>query len=206
MARLKHEKPHYGIAFECFNYARTLAMLPLAGKSASAVITLPTSDVERVMSMSADDFSRDVEERFEERLGRMTLDGERHAYPLVSVYANSFVSQRFALLGDAAVGMHPVTAHGFNFGLKGQGILADQIVNATSLGLDVGSDLVLGEYNRLHRAATWPLYHGTNLLVSLFTDERPRAKRLRQAVLHLGNSVRPFKNFVTRYLADAKRA
>ena len=206
VSRLQHEKPHHGIAFECFNYQRTLAMLPLPGNVASAVITLPTAEVDKVMAMSAADFSRDVETRFEGRLGAMKLDGKRHAYPLVAVYANSFVAKRFALLGDAAVGMHPVTAHGFNFGLKGQSILSEHIVKAASLGLDIGSGLVLSEYNRLHRAATFSLYHATNLLVGLFTDERPRAKKLRQAVLHLGNSVRPFKSFVTHYLADAKRA
>ena len=34
-------------------------------------------------------------------------------------YANTFVKHRFALIGDAAVGMHPVTAHGFNFRVIG---------------------------------------------------------------------------------------
>ena len=206
VARLEHEKPHGGIAYECFNYERTLAMLPLAGRVSSAVITLPTPEVDAVMSQSPAAFSKDVEARFEGRLGRMKLQGKRHAYPLVGVYANRFVVQRFALLGDAAVGMHPVTAHGFNFGLKGQAVLAEQIREALAVGLDIGSPSVLDAYNRRHRAATLPLYHGTNTLVGLFTDEHSGAKIMRRMMLHLGNNVRPFKSFVTRYLADAKSA
>src|SRR3546814_1177674 len=59
-------------------------------------------------------------ERFQQRLGAMRVAGPRCAYPLVGVYAKRFVAERFALIGDAAVGMHPVTAHGFNFGLRSE--------------------------------------------------------------------------------------
>ena len=54
----------------------------------------------------------------------MRLMGERHSYPLMAVHASSFFANRCALIGDAAVGMHPVTAHGFNLGLRGQATLA----------------------------------------------------------------------------------
>ena len=58
----------------------------------------------------------------------MTLEGETHVYPLVSAYAERFVAERFALVGDAAVGMHPVTAHGFNFGAQSQHRLARRLI------------------------------------------------------------------------------
>ena len=51
----------------------------------------------------------------------------------MTAYAARFVAQRFALLGDAAVGMHPTTAHGFNFGLLGQHALATAIRAARKL-------------------------------------------------------------------------
>ena len=36
---------------------------------------------------------------------------------------NKFFKKRLVLIGDAAVGMHPVTAQGFNLNLKGIEIL-----------------------------------------------------------------------------------
>ena len=53
----------------------------------------------------------------------MELVGKRYSYPMVTTYAKKFISDRFALIGDAAVGMHPVTAHGFNLGLNLQALL-----------------------------------------------------------------------------------
>jgi hypothetical protein len=47
----------------------------------------------------------------------MELTSTRHLYPLAATYARRFVGLRDALIGDSAVGMHPVTAHGFNLGL-----------------------------------------------------------------------------------------
>jgi ubiquinone biosynthesis UbiH/UbiF/VisC/COQ6 family hydroxylase len=203
VCRMKHKKPHNGIAHECFQYDRTLAVLPLKGNMSSVVITLPSSDADAVLKMPVSEFNRDVAARFDNRLGAMSQVGERHAYPLVAIYADKFTAARFALLGDAAVGMHPVTAHGYNFGLKGQALLSSRIIAARDAGLDIGSAAVLKEYSRRHRAATLPLYLATNALVSLYTDTRPRAKWMRRIALHLGNGLPPFKQFVTNYLSDA---
>ncbi|MGC4010503.1 MAG: hypothetical protein QM805_16830 [Pseudomonas sp.] len=58
---------------------------------------------------------------FEQRLGEMAQAGSRHACPLVAVYAERFAGRRSALIGDAAIGMHPITAHGFNIRPAGGG-------------------------------------------------------------------------------------
>ena len=46
-------------------------------------------------------------------LGAMKQISERYSYPLVGVYAQKFRSTRFALIGDAAVGMHPCNSAWF---------------------------------------------------------------------------------------------
>ena len=77
----------------------------------------------------------------------MKLLSKRHLYPLVGVFADRFVANRFALIGDAAVGMHPVTAHGFNLGLRGQNTLSLQIKFALKRKLDFGSLKILKDMN-----------------------------------------------------------
>ncbi|MFO1269021.1 MAG: hypothetical protein U1F67_21070 [Rubrivivax sp.] len=80
-------------------------------------------------------------------LGRITgAAGPRHHYPLVGVYAHRFTAPRFALIGDAAVGMHPVTAHGYNFGLYGVEVLARELAAARAAGRDIGDAAVLARY------------------------------------------------------------
>ena len=76
----------------------------------------------------------------------MTRISERHVYPLVGVYANRFHGPRFALVGDAAVGMHPVTAHGFNLGLTSVAHLAARLIPAHRAGRDPGASELLESY------------------------------------------------------------
>lgn len=80
--------------------------------------------MEPILAKDPEAFGRDITRRFGGRLGTMTLVSTRHAYPLVAVYPRKMVALRFACVGDAAVGMHPVNAHGFNFGPLGIDALA----------------------------------------------------------------------------------
>ena len=203
VCRMEHERPHDDIAYECFHYQQTLAVLPLGGNTSSIVITLPAAASQAIMNMDEAAFSRDIQDRFATRLGAMSLVGKRYSYPLVAVYANRFMATRFALIGDAAVGMHPVTAHGFNLGLRSQDTLAEEIRSALEQQIDIGAPQVLERYQRKHRLAALPLYLATNAIVKLYTDEILPAKILRSALLRLGNLVRPARLAIMRQLTES---
>lgn len=205
VGRMEHDLPHHHIAYECFHYDQTLAILPMNRKQSSIVITLPTDKAAEVMGMDEEEFNTDIEMRFENRLGTMRRIGKLHPYPLVAVYADKFYANRFALMGDAAVGMHPVTAHGFNFGLRGADTLAKEIKNALHLGLDIGANSVLEAYHTEHRRATHPIYLGTNALVWLYTNTHGPAKFLRSALLKVGNILPPVRSLITGQLTETPR-
>jgi len=205
VCRVENEKPHDEIAFECFQYGRTLAILPLSGNRSSVVITAPASQRNEIMDMDEDLFNLDLQQRFGDRLGGMKLISERFAYPLVGVHAKRFFATRFALIGDAAVGMHPVTAHGFNLGLSGAQILANEITSANSRGADIGASPALERYETRHMQSTRPMYHGTNEIVKLFTDDRLAPKVVRQVALRLVNNFPPIKRAIQSKLTAANR-
>jgi 2-polyprenyl-6-methoxyphenol hydroxylase-like FAD-dependent oxidoreductase len=96
--------------------------------------------------------------------------------------------------------MHPVTAHGFNCGLYGVESLTRAVRGARAAGRDIGSTAVLNRYQSEHRRATRPIYLGTNVLVSLFTDDQMPARFVRTAVLRLANRLPPLKAGITRQL------
>ena len=200
VCRMEHEKPHRDIAYECFNYGRTLAVLPLTGNQSSIVITAPTYRSNEILNMSDNQFSDDISYQFKHRLGRMKLVGERYPYPLIAVHADKFVSSRFALIGDAAVGMHPVTAHGFNLGIRGQDTLAKEIKSALAQGVDFSSLTVLENYQSKHRRVTYPLYLATNGIVRLYTNEILPARIMRKTILRLGNNIWPIKRAIMNQL------
>jgi ubiquinone biosynthesis UbiH/UbiF/VisC/COQ6 family hydroxylase len=202
VSRMQHEKVHEGIAYECFHYGQTLAVLPLGNHCSSIVVTAPMNKRDAIMGMSASEFGADIQQRFKDRYGRMTLASERFAYPLVGVYAKAFCAKRFALIGDAAVGMHPVTAHGYNLGLSGQEILAKEIINAASSGRDIGAAELLGRYQSRHRRAAAPMFHGTNEIVKFFTDDRAPARLARKVALRLANRIPPIKRVIQNKLTE----
>ena len=102
VCRMQHEQDHQQIAWEWFGYGQTLALLPLNGRQSSVVLTLPPREIERLQQLDDARFAREMEQRFERRLGAMQLVSSRHAYPLVGAYARRMVGNRCALLGDAA--------------------------------------------------------------------------------------------------------
>jgi ubiquinone biosynthesis UbiH/UbiF/VisC/COQ6 family hydroxylase len=204
VCRMEHEKPHNNIAYECFHYGQTLAVLPLTGNQSSIVITAPTYRSNEIMNMSEDQFSDDISHRFKYLFGKMKLVGERYPYPLIAVHADKFATTRFALIGDAAVGMHPVTAHGFNLGLRGQDTLAKEIKTALIRGYDIGNPMVLNNYQSKHQRVTKPLYLATNGIVRLYTNDGIPAKIMRKMILRLGNNVWPIKRAIMNQLTTIK--
>ncbi len=199
LCRIEHERPHQDQALECFHHGHTMAWLPLGAESpclSSLVLTLPTDQAEAQLSWNDAQWLAWVQQHSQDRLGALRLAGPRHHYPLVATYAHRFVAPRFALIGDAAVGMHPVTAHGYNLGLYGIETLARCLKGAA----DPGDAARLARYADEHRRASWPIYQGTNAVVRLFTDERPPARLLRQGVIALADRLPPLKSLITAQL------
>ena len=193
VCRMKHEKFHNNIAYEFFRYDQTQASLPYI-KNQSGIVTTASKDLtSKLMTMNNNQFSREMEKNFNNFFGKMKLSGKRYSYPMITTYSKKFISNRFALIGDAAVGMHPVTAHGFNLGLKSLEILSNQIKNSVKNKIDVGSFNVLKKYqSQLHRLAA-PLYLATNGIVSLYTSNILPAKVTRQFILRFVNTIKPVK-------------
>jgi 2-polyprenyl-6-methoxyphenol hydroxylase-like FAD-dependent oxidoreductase len=144
-------------------------------------------------------------QRFGNRLGQMTLASERFAYPLVAVYPERFFATRYAVIGDAAVGMHPVTAHGFNFGLRGQETLARLLTVACGRHDDIGSERLLGAYDAEHRLATRPLYLATNAVVGLYTSDSRPAQLLRRTLLRVASRTPPIASLLSALLMEEGR-
>jgi len=202
VCKMKHEKPHKNVAYECFHYGRTLAVLPMIGNYSSIVITISSDKADAIMNMDDQAFNQDIQSQFNSRLGSMMIAGDKYSYPLFASHASHFHANRFALIGDASVGMHPVTAHGFNLGLRGSKTLATVIKEAVSNKDDFTSEEILSKYNQKHQRTTRPLYYGTNLLVDLYNSEKLSAKAIRRLALRFGNNFWPVKKLIMGQLTE----
>jgi ubiquinone biosynthesis UbiH/UbiF/VisC/COQ6 family hydroxylase len=203
VTRVGHDRDHDATAWELFRHGATLALLPLKGRRSSVVLTVPAHEAATWLSLDDAAFLSRVERLAQGLVGRMHTPERRHAYPLVATYADRFVSARLALVGDAAVGMHPVTAHGFNFGLYGVDALTRALSGLPALTDAQTLSVALSRFEREHRRATRLIYEATNAIVQFYCDERAIVRDLlRPAVLSIANRIAPVRRFVTAQLAD----
>ncbi|MFP5466289.1 MAG: 5-demethoxyubiquinol-8 5-hydroxylase UbiM [Gammaproteobacteria bacterium] len=199
---LTHTTPHEATAWEWFDHGQTLALLPMNDcpqtglPRASVVLTLPHAQIQALASIEPDAFGDAITARFQQQLGPMRLASTRHVYPLVGVLPRHLVARRFAAVGDAAVGMHPVTAHGFNLGLLSIETLSQRIIRAHHQRGDIAAPALLKRYERTHQGASRGLYLATHAVASLYTRDGPPARLLRQLMVRVGDRLPPFKRAV----------
>jgi len=209
VCNMTHDEPHHHAAWEWFDYGQTLALLPMndcpeTGRARSSVVlTLPSSDMQAMEQLAPEAFNADLQRRFANRLGCMQLASTRHVYPLVAVYPRRLVGPRLACVGDAACGMHPVTAHGFNLGLRSTEALAMALTKAQQRGQACFDPAVLASYERTHWLASRPTYLATQWITQLYTAEAPVARLVRQAALRVGKGLAPFRRAVAASLTGA---
>lgn len=79
----------------------------------------------------------------------------RARFPLKMLHADTYVAPRIALVGDAAHTVHPLAGQGLNMGQSDVASLVSAIETGVDRGLDIGSTLVLENYN----AQSWPANH-----------------------------------------------
>ncbi|WP_248307336.1 ubiquinone biosynthesis hydroxylase [Bosea sp. FBZP-16] len=206
VATIGHERPHEGRAVEHFLPSGPFAILPLAdggklGHRSSIVWTERSENVPALLALDESDLLLEVERRFGLELGEIALESSPGAYPLSFGVARRFVADRLALLGDAAHVIHPIAGQGLNLGLKDVAALAEAIVDAARLGLDVGGSEVLEAYERGRRFDTVAMGVVTDGLNRLFSNDSTPLRLARDLGLGLVERMPGLKRFFIREAA-----
>lgn len=169
-----HTEPHNGRAWEHFLPAGPFAILPLPSDGeqhrSSLVWTEANTDAQRLVKGDEFTFRMELERRIGHELGTLSVLSPRQCFPLGLMVARDFVRPRFALLGDAAHGIHPIAGQGLNLGLRDVAALSETIIDAARLGLDFGAEDVLKTYERWRRADTVQMAATTDILNRLFSN------------------------------------
>ena len=195
VATVRMERPHEGVAHEYFLPGGPFAILPLTDNRANLVWTEATARAAALKSARPEVFQAHLERRFGEFLGGLTIEGPIFTYPLSLQLAERFCGPRVALLGDAAHGVHPIAGQGLNLGLKGAAALAEVLVDASRLGEDIGSEVVLQRYATWRRFDTVTLSAGMDAFVRLFSNDNPMVRLARGAGMAAVNRIGPARRF-----------
>jgi 2-octaprenyl-6-methoxyphenol hydroxylase len=196
---VRHEKPHEGVAYEHFLSAGPFAILPITGNRSSLVWTERREDAARIMRLDDTDFAGELAARFGDHLGTVAPEGPRWAYPLRLELTREYVLPRFALIGDAAHTIHPIAGQGFNLGLKDVAALAESLLDAARLGLDIGAIDVLRRYERWRRFDSFVMAAATDGVNRLFSNDLSPLRFARDMGLGIVDQIGPLRRFFMRH-------
>ncbi len=198
VANFATELAHRGRAFQWFlGDGGVLAWLPLPGKRISIVWSAPDALAAELLTLEPAVLAQRVETAGGHALGRLEMISAAAGFPLSLLKLPFVVSHRFALIGDAAHGVHPLAGQGVNLGFGDAATLAAVLGGRGAVG-DVGAPILLERYARRRAAPVLAMQTVTDGLVRLFGMPAPWAQFLRNRGMRAVDAVRPLKRLLAQ--------
>lgn len=170
VATVQFSEPHGGVAIQHFLPGGPFAILPLKNNRACITWSAEAREAARVLALDDRGFLAELDRRIGGRFGSIELVGRPQSWPLDIKLPRRLIARRFALIGDAAHGVHPIAGQGVNLALRDAAALIEVLADAARLGLDLGNGTHLECYQRWRRfnsmmSAT--VYDGLNRLFNV---------------------------------------
>ncbi len=196
VARVQTSLPHENTAWQRFLDSGPLALLPLSDGSCSIVWSADHARAEALLQLSDTEFSAQLTEAFEHRLGEVQVLGQRAGFPLVLANARTYVRDRVVLLGDAAHRVHPLAGQGVNLGFQDVTALSAALLESVANGRDIADPLYLKRYARQRRSEVTVMLAGMHGIQKVFTSQRSPLIKSRRVVMKMINRLPPVKRFL----------
>lgn len=191
-------EPHRGTAFQWFRPDGILAWLPLPDKRISMVWSTPKAHGEALCALPPAELCARVAAAGQERLGALELITPAQGFPLRLMRAPRMVGSRFALLGDAAHAIHPLSGHGINLGFQDARVLAETLGQLREFE-HCGDLLALRPYERTRKEEVVALQTMTDGLQRLFAPQAAPLAWLRNTGLNLTDRLPVLRDALVRY-------
>ena len=190
--------PRAHTAFERFTPGGPVALLPMGGARYGLVWSCDEERAGRLADLSERAFTEALDTVFAGRFGGFVSADDRVVFGLRLVRADTVVSDRVVLIGNAANHLHPVAGQGFNLGMRDVACLVDVIVSARRDGDDCGDAPVLERYRRWRAPDHASVARFTDALVDIFGHRCSPVAGLRAASLVALDLAPPLKRALAR--------
>ncbi|MEM1036875.1 MAG: FAD-dependent oxidoreductase [Pseudomonadota bacterium] len=197
-ANVQLSQPHFGIARQLFTPEGPFATLPLQGDRANLAWYMKRGAAEALVAMGKEAAEAELNARFAEFAGEMTIDGEAGSYPLILQLARSLIGPRGALVGDAVRRVNPLAGQGLNQGMRDVAALIEVVEDAMRVGLDFGSEGVLQRYSQARHFEGHSSALALDGIDRLFSNDLMLTKPARTLGLLAADGVRPLRRFLAR--------
>jgi len=195
---VRHGRPHQGMSTEFHTVHGPCVFVPLPGDRSSVVWVTTPPETERLLALDDAALGLAAEQRSHSILGRMTIEGGRHTFPLAIERPRRLAMQRVVLVGEAAHVVPPIGAQGLNLGLRDASDLAEVVGAALAQGEDPGAPQTLARYERKRlpdiASRTFVIDMANRSLLSAFLP----VQALRAMGMHLLGRVGPLRRLAMR--------
>ena len=173
VANFSTELPHHGAAHQWFTSTEGIvALLPLPGNQVSLVWSAPDALADKLMQEPLSRLAERLSALPRQPFGKLApLEPENvRDIPLALIRPHAIVSQRVALVGDAAHVIHPLAGHGMNLGFADVASLL-QVLAERGAERDCGDARLLRRYARERKEDILLMQVATDGLERLFSTE-----------------------------------
>ncbi|WP_456379727.1 UbiH/UbiF/VisC/COQ6 family ubiquinone biosynthesis hydroxylase [Thiolapillus sp.] len=195
---VRAEKGNQSTCWQRFMPAGPLALLPMDDELFSIVWSTTPQQAEELLQTPPGHFNAALTQASEARLGKLSLIGERGAFPLRLQHARQYIKPGLALVGDAAHVIHPLAGQGVNLGLLDMAELTDVLVRARSKDHPLGSPHTLRRYERARKGENIAMQGAMDLFKRIFSNDMAPLHLARDLGMGLTEHIPPLKNLLIR--------
>jgi 2-octaprenyl-6-methoxyphenol hydroxylase len=204
---VSHSRPHRNVSTEFHTTQGPCVFVPLPGQRSSVVWVASPAEAARLRELGDDELSGAAEKQSHSILGRMTVEGGRHVFPLAIERPRQFAQKRVVLVGEAAHVIPPIGAQGLNMGLRDAADITTIVRDAIVSREDPGAGSSLRRYDMARRADVLSRTFAIDFANRSLLSNLLPMQSLRAAGLHLIGSFGPLRRLAMREgLAPSWRA
>jgi 2-octaprenyl-6-methoxyphenol hydroxylase len=200
VCNVRHKEKHYCTAQEMFTPSGPFALLPLKDQYISSIVwTESPESTSLLMSLPKEEFKYFLKQKITDYLGDIEVVSEKKSYPLSVIFCTEYFRPRIAFLGETIHSFHPLAGQGLNQTIKDIDSLVNNIQNQLKLGLDIGSTIMLENYQKERILDNFAMLAITDGLNKLFSNNLFPINIIRKTGLSIFNNMPSLKKFFMDY-------
>lgn len=185
IAVIETEKKHCHTAYQKFLTTGPVALLPLCNLQHTALVWSADHAVsDALMKKTQGEFSDALMQALDFKLGKLTLLTERRQFTLTMRHVDDYVTNQFALIGDAAHTIHPLAGLGVNLGLMDAACLTEILMQARIAKKPLEDLRYLRRYSRWRKSENTPIIASMQALKTIFALDQSPINFLRSLGIH----------------------
>lgn len=195
---ISHTKSHNQASTEFHFSGGPFTIVPMQGNKSSFVWMEKTDDAKSILTYTKEQIEDIFNTRTNGLVGDVTLESKIDAFPIRIQKSKALVSERIALIAEAAHVLSPIGAQGMNLSLRDVALLVNVIIDAARLGLDFGSSVILKKYEDERFADINMRVAGTDMMNRSVATENSFITHLRRLGFKAANHITPLRALIIR--------